>query len=145
MFRWLMMIAVASVAVSVSAQGTDAKDCCAAMKPVVAQVQAMDCCAQKPGKGEDAFMAEAKRMMAKAEGKAGKDECCKSTAEKPMAKGDPGCCNAAGAPAKFKVFIAGQGYKYFGCEDSAGKGRSALAADGHKVGPVQKVNKARPI
>lgn len=145
MFRWLMMAALMVSAVSVSAQGKEAKDCCADKKPVVAQAQG-DCCSDKPMTGEDAFMAEAKRMMALAEMKAtGEKECCKSTPEKPMMKGDPGCCNAEGAPAKFKVYVAGQGYKFFGCADSAGEARAELMGNGHKVGEVQKVTKVRPI
>ena len=46
---------------------------------------------------------------------------------------------AKGEAAKFKVFIAGAGYKYFGCEDSAAKGRKELLAKGAKAGKVQKV------
>lgn len=147
MFRWLTMIAVVSVAVSAVAQGKPAQDCCEAKKPIVAQQAKQDgCCADKPMASEEAFMAEAKRMMAMAEMKAsGKAECCQSTPAKPMAKGEEGCCNAAGTPAKFKVFVAGQGYKFFGCADSAGEGRAALTAEGHQVGPVQKVSKARAI
>lgn len=130
--KWFLMIALAACTVVGMA---DEKKCCASTK-VVAQVEKSCGACEKGAKGDDAFLAEAARMMAQAEGK---DACCKSTAEKPMAKGDPGCCNAKGAPAKFKVFVAGSGYRYFGCEDSAGKGRSQLLAKGAKVGPVQKV------
>ncbi|MCW5943928.1 MAG: hypothetical protein KIS66_16990 [Fimbriimonadaceae bacterium] len=129
--KWFLMIALAACTVAGMA---DEKKC--ASTKVVAQVEkSCDNCA-KGAKSDDAFLAEAARMAAEAEGK---EACCKSTVEKPMAKGDPGCCNAKGAPAKFKVFVAGVGYKYFGCEDSAGKGRSQLLAKGAKVGPVQKV------
>lgn len=85
---------------------------------------------------DDEFIAEAHRMQMAAEGK---KECCKSTAAKPVAKGEGDCCNAKGAVAKFKVFVAGQGYKYFGCEGSAAEGRKDLMAKGAKVGQVQKV------
>ncbi|MFQ3669095.1 MAG: hypothetical protein SNJ61_09435, partial [Fimbriimonadaceae bacterium] len=40
---------------------------------------------------EEAFMAEARRMTMAAEGKTA---CCKSTADKPVARGAAGCCNA---------------------------------------------------
>lgn len=134
MIRWMMVAALAAMTMAASAQ-----DCCE--KKVVAQVkQEKECCASKQADDrEAAFMAEARRMMLAAEKGQGAEECCQSTAEKPMAKGDPGCCNAPGAPAKFKVFIAGEGYKFFGCEDSAGQGREALLAGGKRVGKVQKV------
>jgi hypothetical protein len=75
---------------------------------------------------------------------AAQEECCKSTEAKPIAKGEPGCCNAKGEVAKFKVFVAGTGYKFFGCKDSASKAREELVAKGLKVGLVQKVTgKAR--
>lgn len=67
------------------------------------------------------------------------DECCKSTAAKPLKVGDPGCCNNANELAKFKLFVVGKGYAYFGCEDSAGKARDALVKKGEFVGAVQKV------
>jgi hypothetical protein len=44
---------------------------------------------------------------------------------------------AMGTQAKFKVFVAGEGYKFFGCQEMAGSGRAALIAKGAKVGPVQ--------
>ncbi len=88
-----------------------------------AEAQEKDCCGAP---------AKAKLMAQQAE----KEECCKSTEAKPMAKGDEGCCNAKGAPAKFKVW-AGAGYKYFGCEESAAKGR--LEAVNKGVVPVGKV------
>lgn len=112
-------------------------DCCAtAAKPKKKSAEASCCSAGKKMSAEDAFMAEARRMMIAAEGK---EECCKSTPAKPTAKGEGDCCNAEGAPAKFKVFVAGQGYKFFGCEGSAGKGRTELLAKGLTVGKVQKV------
>lgn len=85
---------------------------------------------------EDEFMMEAERMTLAAEGK---KMCCKSTPAKTVAKGAAGCCNAAGEAAKFKVFVAGKGYQYFGCEGSAGKGRTELIAKGERVGNIQKV------
>jgi hypothetical protein len=87
-------------------------------------------------RAEDAFLAEAARMAASTEAK---KACCKSTPAKPMAKGDKGCCNAKGETAKFKVFVANEGYKFFGCEGSARKGREELVASGARVGAVQKV------
>ena len=121
------------------------KDCC--KQKLQAKVEG-DCgsCekgAKKGGYGmhanhDEEFMAEAHRMMMAAEGKKG-DACCKSTASKPMMKGDKGCCNEHGQQAKFKVYVAGVGYKYFGCEGSAKKGAAAHSAKGHKVGRVQKV------
>ena len=82
------------------------------------------------------FMQEAEKMAMKADGK---ESCCKSTATHAMAKGDKGCCNEAGQTAKFKVFVAGNGYKFFGCEGSATKGRKDLLAKRLKVGSVQQV------
>ena len=81
-------------------------------------------------------MEEAAKMMAASEGK---DACCKSTEGHMVMKGETGCCSAKGEVAKFKVFVLGTGYKFFGCEDSAKKGRNDLAASGAKVGNVQKV------
>lgn len=69
----------------------------------------------------------------------GAPACCKSTEEKPLAKGDPGCCNAKGELAKFKVWVVGEGYRFFGCEGSAGKARMELQDAGHRVGAVQVV------
>src|SRR5687767_8748152 len=81
-----------------------------------------------------------KMVTAKAQTKVdGKEACCKSTEKKPVAKGDKGCCNAKGEVAKFKVYVAFEGYKFFGCEGSAKKGREELAANGYIVGEVQKV------
>jgi|CXWL01.1.fsa_nt_gi hypothetical protein len=82
------------------------------------------------------FMQEAERMGMNAQGK---ESCCKSTPVKPMAKGDKGCCNEIGIQAKFKFFVAGEGYKFFGCDDSAAKSRKALIAKGIRVGSVQPV------
>jgi hypothetical protein len=92
-------------------------------------------CKGKPS-ADDAFLAEANRMMAMSEGKTA---CCKSTAGALKIKGEAGCCNAQGEPAKFKVWVRNEGYKMFGCEGSAAKGRSALMAEGKKVGGVQPV------
>ncbi len=97
------------------------------------------CCGDKKTSADEAFMKVAAEMTAKAEGK---KACCQSTAAKPVAKGEKGCCNAKEAPKPFKVYVAGEGYKFFGCEGSAGEGRKELMAKGAKVGPVQKANKA---
>ena len=40
---------------------------------------------------------------------------------------------AKDALAKFKVFVSGAGYKFFGCEGSAKKGREELIAKGANV------------
>lgn len=71
----------------------------------------------------------------------GKKACCRTTAEKKVEKGGAGCCNAKGEPAEYKVFVAGVGYKTFGCEDSAAQGRKDLLAKYNKVGKVQKMSK----
>lgn len=92
------------------------------------------CCAKKES-AEEAFLRAAKEMEAAAEGK---KACCKSTAAKPVVKGEKGCCNAPNEPKPFKVFVAGKGYEFFGCEGSAKEGRAKLVANGKKVGPVQK-------
>jgi hypothetical protein len=98
------------------------QDCCPELAKTAKAAQSTDCCAQE------------------AQAAAKTDECCKSTEAKPMAKGDPGCCNAKGQPARFKVYVAGSGYQFFGCEGSAGKARQALLKSGAKVGKVQKVS-----
>lgn len=115
------------------------QDCCkdkkVEAKKDACATKSSDACGTKAS-AEDEFMKEAQKMMLEAEGK---KACCKSTASKPLAKGDPGCCNEAGQPAKFKVYVAGVGYKFFGCEGSANKGRKELLAKGAKVGNIQKV------
>lgn len=97
------------------------------------------CCSAKvvakKSSGEAEFMAEAQKMAASAEGK---KACCKSTAAKPMARGDKGCCNEVGTVAKFKVYADGK-YHFFGCKDSAAEARKELAQKGFAVGNVQKV------
>jgi hypothetical protein len=95
-------------------------------------------CCQKKESAEEAFLKEANRMTLAAEGK---KACCQTTAEKAVEKGAKGCCNAPEAPKPYKVFVAGVGYKYFGCEGSAKEGRQELVAKGNKVGPVQKAAK----
>ena len=110
-------------------------DCCgAAAKMTTVKTQTKvdkkdDCCASEK-------MATTK-TQAKVDGK---EACCKSTEAKPVAKGDKGCCNAKGEVAKFKVYVAFEGYKFFGCEGSAKKGRDELVKNGYIVGNVQKVN-----
>jgi hypothetical protein len=97
----------------------------------------MPCCqGEKKATKEDSFLKMAREMEMSAEGK---KACCRTTAEKSVEKGAEGCCNASGEVAKFKVFVAGAGYKYFGCEDSAAKGRHELLAKGARAGKVQKV------
>ncbi len=106
---------------------------------ISAAALADDCCAAKKPSAEDEFMKIAKEMEISA---TGKKACCKSTVEKPMAKGEKDCCNAPEQPKPFKVYVAGKGYKFFGCKDSAAQGRKELMASGVKVGHVQKSQKA---
>ncbi|HRJ26368.1 MAG TPA: hypothetical protein PLO61_02515 [Fimbriimonadaceae bacterium] len=121
---------------------TEAKAACEGKSKVVAQATKEDCGAccgtAKKGCPEEEFMAIAKEMEMKAEAKAGKTACCKSTAAKTIAKGEKGCCNAKGELAKFKVFANGQ-YQFFGCQGSATKGRTEMIAKGVRAGKVQKV------
>ncbi len=107
---------------------------CAALS----MAQAPCCQGEKKVSPDDAFMKMAREMEMSAEGK---KACCKTTAENSVEKGAEGCCNAKGEPAKFKIFVQGAGYKYFGCEDSAAKGRKELLAKGAKAGKVQKVGR----
>jgi hypothetical protein len=103
---------------------------------------AQDCCKAEKKLSPDAeFMKMAQEMEAKASGvKKDSKDCCQSTAAKPVTQAEKGCCNAPGEPAKFKVFVAGAGYKYYGCEESAMKGRKDLLAKGAKAGKIQKVS-----
>jgi hypothetical protein len=96
-----------------------------------------DCCSAKKPSAEDEFMKIAQEMEMKSEGKMA---CCRSTVAKPVIKGEEGCCNASGEPKAYKVFVAGTGYKFFGCEGSASQGRKDLLAKGARVGKVQKVS-----
>jgi hypothetical protein len=96
------------------------------------------CCKDKKPSQEETFLKMAREMEMTAEGK---KACCQTTATKSVEKGDKGCCNAKGEPAKFKVFVTGAGYKFFGCEDSAAQGRKELLAKGSKVGKVEKVSR----
>ena len=110
-----------------------------ALSLITAAALADDCCAAKNPSAEEEFMKIAKTMEINAEGK---KACCKSTVEKPMAKGEKDCCNAPEQPKPFKVYVAGKGYTFFGCKDSAAQGRKELMAKGAKVGQVQKSQKA---
>lgn len=121
-------------ATSCETKSTDVKKSCGsctagcetkAAKRVVAEVW-----------NEEAFMAEARRMTMAAEGKS---RCCKSTAANPVVRGSAGCCNAPRQVAKFKVFVRGEGYRFFGCSTSAQQVRSQLASQGKHVGRVQAV------
>ena len=117
-----------------------AQDCCDKKKDAKMDAKKASC-GQQALCPEEAFLAEAKKMSMQAYSiEKKKDACCQSTQEKVVAKGSEGCCNAKGETAKFKVFVAGEGYKYFGCADSAAKGRKELLAKHTKVGTVQKVS-----
>lgn len=100
------------------------------------------CCKAKQPSQEETFLKVAREMEMSAEGK---KACCQTTATKSVEKGDKGCCNAKGEPAKFKVFVSGAGYKFFGCEDSAAEGRKELLAKGAKVGKVEKLSRKTSI
>ncbi len=109
-----------------------------------------DCCGDKE-KGDKSATKSAQNKTEKAATKshcesmasenaaAEQDECCKSTDAKPVKKGEGDCCNAADAPAKFKVYVEGKGYRFFGCEESANKARETYTKDGIMTGAVQKV------
>ena len=106
------------------------------------------CCkAEKKLSADAEFMKIAQEMEAKSVNakKAKAMDCCQSTEKKHISKAEEGCCNAHGEPAKFKVFVAGTGYKFFGCEESATQGRKALLAKGARVGTIQKVSKKTSI
>lgn len=77
--------------------------------------------------------------------KADKVTCYKANAAKQVVKGGKNSCANKGQMAAFKVFVAGNGYKFFGCQDSAAKGRTTLVAQGKKVGGVQKVSRRAVI
>jgi hypothetical protein len=116
---------------------------------VAATSMAQDTCckAEKKLSAEAEFMKIAQEMESKASGakKAKAMDCCQSTEKKPIAKAEDGCCNASGEPAKFKVFVAGTGYKFFGCAESANQSRKDLLAKGVRVGTIQKVSKKTSI
>jgi hypothetical protein len=133
----VLAILASSVAIAFAAHQGQAS---CADKPKTA-VKGDACCKDKAApktaaQKEKEFLAEAQRMTMAAEGK---EACCKSAPEKAVAKSDPGCCNAKTEAAKFKVFVAGEGYKFFGCEGSAKKGRASLVAQGKRAGSIQKV------
>lgn len=111
--------------------GAKAEGCCGnkAAKAVVASTKPEGkSCADKAGCGD--------KMVASTV--ATKESCCKSTAAKPIAKGDKGCCNAKDALAKFKVFVDGE-WKFYGCQGSATKGRAEWVTKAFNVGKVQPV------
>ena len=113
-------------------------DCCAATEKAV-EKKAQTAKAAKPAAQGECCAAGEKAVDMKAQTAKTQEECCKSTEAKPLAKGDPGCCNAKGETAKFKVYVVGGGYKLFGCEGSAKKGREDIVAGGKLAGPIQKV------
>jgi hypothetical protein len=127
MFRTLTIAFFCLAAGAVHAQGCgDTGNCCGKSGKLAMNTADM----------EDAkFMAEAERMTLAAEGKSA---CCKSTATKTVAKGGKGCCNAKEAPKPFKVFVRGEGYRFFGCGGSAAKARTEMRTAGRVVGPVQR-------
>lgn len=136
MIRTLVSLCFCAVVASGFAQ------CC---KEAKVEAKVDDCCsaAGKAFDKKDAeFLKLANQMMAQSEGG---EACCKTTAAKVVVKGADECCNSPKADAKFKVFVAGEGYKYFGCKDSAAQGRKDMIAAGHKAGSVQKVRSKRLI
>lgn len=144
MKNWILMIVVAALACSAVAQKTD--ECCmeAAAKAPKAQNAKAHAKQAKSAKAAPEACCEEEAAMAAA--KQGEDECCQSTPAKKVAYGAEGCCNNPNEVAKFKVYVVGKGYVYYGCEDSAKKGRaSILAKNIDFVGPVQKVSGKRTI
>lgn len=99
-------------------------------------------CCMRTAKNPDAeFLALAQEMTEKAEGKSTKTMMCAKPTK--AGKAGKGCCGEMTGDAKFKVFVANEGYKFFGCSMSALEGRNNLLAKGHKVGNVQPVNLGR--
>lgn len=135
-----ILLSILAVASCAFAFAQSEKSCCA---KVEAKVEKQSCCGSKMSAsiGEDAFMAEAQRMMMKAEGKMA---CCKSTATKAVAKGGDGCCNNVKAKAKFKIYANGK-YHFYGCKGSATMARNQMMEMGVKPGKVQTVRSRRSI
>jgi hypothetical protein len=144
MIRTLFSVGFAFAVAAVIAQGAAQKqECCEQDAKAPKAAAGKQASAKAPQAAAECQECEGQAKEAKVLAN-GKEECCKSTPAKPMAKGDPGCCNAKGEIAKFKVFVIGQGYKFFGCEESAAKGREGFLKKGLFVGNVQKVtNKVR--
>lgn len=136
MKKLLFIASLSVIATSAFAQGA----CCSASAQTTS---APVCSSKQPFDQKDAeFLKLAAQMSSDADEK---KPCCKSTEQKVVMKGDKGCCNNVAEVARFKVFVAGQGYKFFGCEDSAKQGRSTLVAKGSKVGKIQRVSTKRTI
>lgn len=92
---------------------------------------AQDCCKERAAaakKDGSCCAAEAKKDAGK------KDSCAAKTAKSKSGE----CCNTAGKPAKFKVYAGGK-YYFFGCAESAEKGRVELMAKFLDVSAVQPV------
>jgi hypothetical protein len=104
---------------------------------VVAAAEQKACC-MKQKSGDEEFLALAAEMSAKAEGKKVAFSCPKPTKEAKATCGEEMTGEAA-----YKVFIANEGYRFYGCSMMALKGREDLMAQGLRVGPVQQVNKGR--
>lgn len=123
-------LAVAAIACGAFAQATaEKKECCQSKAVKVStKVQAKESCCQEKA-------AKAVKVSTKVQEK----EACAT----PGAKAE--CCNTAGKPAFFKVFVANEGYKFFGCKDSAKKGRETFVAEGKTVGSIQKVTSKKSI
>jgi hypothetical protein len=94
------------------------------------------CCGEEAASAEKQAKIQANIAKVKAQGK---EACCKTDDKKAVAKGEAGCCNEKGQLAKFKVWVVNEGYRFFGCEGSANKGREELSTQGYRVGNVQKV------
>lgn len=129
------LFALSALAVTAFAQcetgtntcGAETKKCCkveAAEKQMAAE-------GMKPFDAKDAeFLAMARKMM----GNDGKS--CGTGG---------GCGSKKAEVAKFKVFVAGEGYQFFGCQGSASKGRTDWVAKGARVGKIQKVTSKRTV
>lgn len=139
------LIAVSAVVFAFAANQnapTKADGCCAKEAKVVVKNE-KDCeggvckpAVQVKVEGKEGCCAtKAKAVQVKMESK---EACCTSTAKAPVAKAGKGCCNATGEMAKYKVFADGK-WMFFGCKDSAEKGRRDLTTMAFKVGKVMPV------
>lgn len=55
------------------------------------------------------------------------------------AKGAEACSSAKKVAAKYKIYVVGEGYRFFGCEQDAAKTHMNLLASTKKSGTIQKV------
>ncbi|MFY9232996.1 MAG: hypothetical protein WAO58_00890 [Fimbriimonadaceae bacterium] len=67
--------------------------------------------------------------------KSAKTEDCDMGAK----KGAETCSSAKTEAAKYKIYVVGEGYRFFGCEEDAAKTYMNLLASTKKSGTIQKV------